>query len=181
MVPEALPEQAGQRQNMMTIEGCPSCKGGGWLPKGCKGSRQSGRVGESLELCWCNQGRIVEGPPAFWKDRNSWPVFFRYQELEKAVSNFLNHIEPDPEQIKLLKFYLAQWLTKEPQPPLGWLERLAGCTDGKALNAYTTWLEAYLITPFGFEFDTVVEKLAAYFWRETKGANGKRGEADLDI
>lgn len=142
----------------MSINGCPNCNGTGWLPRGYKNRNwylephvsKGPPPAEHWESCWCNRGKVAEGQPAFWKDRERvQQVFFcSYEDLEKTVSNFLKHIEPHPEQIKLLKFYIAQWVSKDPQPPLGWLEKLARCNDWKSLNEYTAWLEAHLITPF---------------------------------
>ena len=142
----------------MSIKDCPNCNGTGWLPKGYKDKSWHpalhipGRPppAEQWEPCWCNYGKVAEGQPAFWKDRERvQQVFFcSHEDLEKAVSNFLKQIEPHPEQVKLLKFYIAQWVTQYPQPPLGWLEKLAKCNDWKSLNEYTAWLEAQLITPF---------------------------------
>jgi len=143
----------------MSIRGCPSCQGTGWLPRGYKDKNWRPELGvlegpphaNQWELCWCNQGTIVKGPPAFWKDKKMAQQVFlcSYEDLEEAVSNFLEHIEPSPKQMKLLKFCIAQWVTKDPQPPWGWLERLAGCIDWESLNDYARWLESQLITPFG--------------------------------
>ncbi|MBC8511568.1 MAG: hypothetical protein H8D32_01115 [Dehalococcoidia bacterium] len=129
----------------MSIKTCPNCKGIGWLP----GSEEL--AAPQWERCWCSYGRIAKGLPTFWKDKQKIEqVFFcSYEDLEKAVSNFLNHIEPDPDQIKFLKFYVAQWVIEDPQPPLGWLERLAECADWRSLNDFTRWLEAHEIMPFG--------------------------------
>jgi len=141
----------------MSIKGCPDCNGTGWLPKEGKDKNwhPEPHVPEGLppsvqwESCWCNYGKVTEEQPAFWKDRERVQEVFScsYEDLEKAVSNFLKHIEPYPEQIKLLKFYIAQWVTKDPQPPLGWLEKLARSNDWKSLKEYVAWLATHVITP----------------------------------
>ena len=142
----------------MSIKDCSNCNGAGWLPKGYKDANwhPAPHVPEGLppaelwEPCWCSFGKIAEGQPAFWKDKERVrQVFFcSHEDLEQAVSSFLNRTEPHPQQVKLLKFYIAQWVSKDFQPPTEWLEKLARCNDWKSLNDYTTWLEGKLIAPF---------------------------------
>ena len=100
----------------MSIKDCPNCNGTGWLPKGYKDKSWHpalhipGRPppAEQWEPCWCNYGKVAEGQPAFWKDRERvQQVFFcSHEDLEKAVSNFLKQIEPFVSRL------LAKRLTK---------------------------------------------------------------------
>lgn len=142
----------------MSIKDCPSCNGIGWLARGYKDKNRYPKTHvlegqpptEQRERCWCDYGKVAEEQPAFWKDMESVEQVFLcpYEDLEEAILGFLKHIEPQPEQIRLLKFYIAQWVTKDAQPPLRWLEKLARYNDWKSLNEYTAWLEEELITPF---------------------------------
>ena len=141
----------------MSIKGCPDCQGTGWLYMGhqkkywCSepSSSDGPEAFSPWEPCWCSLGEIVEGPPVFWNDseRVNQVFIYPYEDLEKAVSDYLNDIELSPEQIRLLKFYIAQWLMKDPQPPWKWLDRLSTCCDLKSLRDYIEWLKAGLIKP----------------------------------
>jgi hypothetical protein len=142
----------------MAIEGCPNCQGTGWVYRGfqkkywylepCLSS--DSQTFTPWELCWCSLGVIVTGPPIFWKDRErvNQVLLYPHEDLEKAVSDFLNQKELSSEQIRILKFYVAQWIMKDPQPPCGWLERLARCSDSKSLRDYVESLKKELIRPF---------------------------------
>lgn len=144
----------------MSIKSCPNCIGLGWFPGGNRGKCGSSALHtledlppgfpELWERCWCNYGIIGSGQPAFWKDRERvQQVFFNpYEDIEKAVLSFLKSDESDQEHLKILKFYIAQWVVKDPYPPPEWLDRLSETTDWLSLKKYVAWLGEHLIIPF---------------------------------
>ena len=76
----------------MSIRDCPTCQGIGWIPGGYMDKnwhpllRVPGGPLHAIqwELCWCNQGTIVKGPPAFWMVE-SWKWVMGWQT--KKVSD----------------------------------------------------------------------------------------------
>ena len=142
----------------MSISGCYNCIGSGWFPRGnyrSSGVKQAGEnwppgIPEPWERCWCDYGVVGFGHPAYWKDRDSVQRTFYhpYEDLESAVSSFLAGEGSDPEKIKIVKFYIAQWVMKDPFPPPDWMEKLAKTSDWQSLKEFTAWLEEHLIAPF---------------------------------
>ena len=139
----------------MSISSCRNCTGSGWLPKDrsvkpqCIVENLPQNIPRCWERCWCDYGLIDSGWPAYWKDRDKVEqVFFNpFEDLERAVLNFLMNAGTDPEQLKILKFYIAQWVDKDPYPPSNWLERLSKVNSRLSLKQYVAWLKEQLIIP----------------------------------
>lgn len=140
----------------MSIRSCFSCIGSGWYPRGSQGKYERPRSGlppispELWERCWCDYGVIPPGQPAYWKVQERIEEIYSgpYEELEKAVSSFLISGWSDPEHLKILKFYIAQWVVKDPHPPLEWMEKLSEVDNWPSLRQYAAWLEEHMIKPF---------------------------------
>ncbi len=154
----------------MPIPNCPTCEGSGQEAIVEDSSHVSASMVVGYRSCWCSYPESLEYRAAtsranlfgviWWMDTPS------SHPLRPAVSTLFAEERLEPQELRLLKWYVGQWVSviqdkvlkgfqgrtatieKYEQGMEGWLERLAAVKTKQELLDYVHWLLKRGIDPF---------------------------------